>query len=82
MQIDGTWCWLGNAVLPEKFSTGKFPVEITMEDIAELSGKYDVAFMHIEQDQPSKKERAKGAKTVPPKLYLVLDELCGKFRSR
>lgn len=82
MQIDGIWRWLGNEVLREKFTTGKFPIEITMEDIVELSDKYDVAFMHVRQDQPSKKERAKGAKTVPPQLHLVLDELGGKFRSR
>lgn len=82
MLIDGTWCWLGNELLPDKFRTGNFPIKISMEDIVELSAKYDVAFVHFNQDQPSKKERAKGAKPVPPKLYLALDELGGRFRSR
>ena len=82
MQIYGTWCWLGNEVLPEKFTTGKFPVEVTMEDIVSLSEKYDLAFMHFKQEQPSRKEKAKGAKPIPPELYLVLDELGGKFRCR
>ena len=82
MQIDGIWCWCGNELLPEKFRTENFPFEVTMEDIVKLSAKYDIAFMHFKQEQPSRKEKAKGAKPTPPELYLVLDELGGKFRSR
>ena len=67
MQIYGTWRWIGNEILPEKFRTGKFPVEVTMEDIVELSAKYDIAFFHF-------KNR--------PELFLAVDELGGKFRSR
>ena len=51
MQIYGTWRWIGNEILPEKFRTGKFPVEVTMEDIVELSAKYDIAFFVLRTGQ-------------------------------
>jgi hypothetical protein len=43
---------------------------------------FDLPERFLQQEQPSKRERARGAKEVPDKLALFLDVKGGKFRQR
>lgn len=84
MLIDEVYLWFGidEKDIPPDVKKMRFPFEISLERIAELSEKFDVAIVHVKQLQPSRKERSKGAKPVPPKLSLRLDELGGAFKCR
>lgn len=84
MLFDQVYLWVGidEKDTPAEWREIKFPIDISLERIAELSEKFDVAIVHVKQTQPSRKERGKGAKPVPPKLCLRLDELGGGFRCR
>jgi hypothetical protein len=80
IKVDGVWPW-GFKEIPEKYKEHK-AYEISMEELAELTKEYDVAFMHIKQTQPSKKEMSRGAKPVPDLFLMALDSPAGKFRMR
>lgn len=84
MLFDEIYLWTGidEENIPAECKNSEFPMEISPERIAQLSEKFDVAIVHVKQQQPSRKERAKGAKPIPPKLSLRLDECGGAFKNR
>lgn len=82
MQVDEVRAWGGDAWVPERFRGQPGPFEISEVMLNELSKLFDVALMHHEQSQPTKAERGRGAKPVPPRLVLWLDVIGGKFRQR
>jgi hypothetical protein len=80
MKVDGVSSW-GFSDIPEKYRERK-AYDISMEELEELHKSYDVAIIHVRQPQPSKKQLANGAKSVPDLIMLALDTPGGWFRQR
>lgn len=84
MQVDEVRCWGGAAVkldnLPLRVPSGPFEFNLGLFD--ELSKIFDVAIMNHKQRQPTRAERARGAKPVPPRRILWIDVLGGGFKTR
>lgn len=82
MQVHYFATWRGGIVrIPQKFISSD-PIEVSWEEVQALIAEYDVAFMHIPQPQPSKKERGRGAKPVPHKIMLAVDVKGYGFKQR
>jgi hypothetical protein len=81
MRVDEVSAWGSENWVPEKFR-GPGPHELSEADLDDLSQRFDVALVHLEQDQPTKRERGRGVKSVPPRRVLWLDVVGGKFRQR
>lgn len=82
MKVDEVRAWGGDAWVPERFRGQPGPFEISEAMLSELSKRFDVAFMHHAQPQPTRRERGQGTQPVPDKLVLWLDTIGGKFRQR
>lgn len=83
MKVDEVRSWGGGDTwVPTEFRGKEGPFEISEGTLDGLSQIFDVAIMNHRQQQPSKRERGRGAKPVPPRRVLWLDVLGGGFRTR
>ena len=82
MRVDVVWHWLCDLkALPEKFQ-GEGPFDVTLEDIEALAENFDVMLHNAQGKQPTKKERGRGVKPEPDKLYLYCDQKYKRFTQR
>jgi hypothetical protein len=83
MQVDEVRAWGGvYDWIPEEFRGKPGPFEVSEGMLDELSKIFDVAIMNHRQQQPSKRERGRGAKPIPPRRVLWIDVLGGGFKQR
>lgn len=83
MQVDEVRAWGGSYDwVPEEFRGKSGPFEVSLQMIDELSKIFDIAIMNHVQRQPSRAERARGAKSAPPRRVLWIDQLGGGFKTR
>jgi len=81
MKFDFVGHFVG-ASLPSRFAGLEGPFEVTGKDIEGFAEQYDVAIMHHQQVQPTKKAQRAGAPEVPDQVALWFDRKGGKFRQR
>lgn len=95
IHIDEIVMWVGSLdKLPkclEKYKTSATRIgshwiegsfDITVEDFLEASKENSVAIFAYHQQQPTKKELAKGAEPLPDLVMLAIDEKYKRFNQR